>query len=83
MLDLEITKDMDTGETKVTNYSYTPIFTVSDEPTLRVVRVGAAMAGYERHHIARISKETYTDMQYALERIAVRVVPPVVEDEKK
>ena len=83
VLDLEITKDMDTGETKVTNYSYTPIFTVSDEPTLRVVRVGAAMAGYERHHIARISEETYTDMQYALERIAVRVVPPAVEEEKK
>ena len=83
VLDLEITKDMDTGETKVTNYAYTPIFTVSDEPTLRVVRVGAAMAGYERHHIARISEETYTDMQYALERIAVRVVPPAVEDEKK
>lgn len=83
VLDLEITKDHETGETKVTKYSYTPIFTISDEKTLRVVRMGTAMAAYERHHISRISKETYADMQYALERITTRVVPKVEEEKKK
>ena len=83
VLNLEITKDHETGETKVTNYSYTPIFTISDEKNLRVVRMGPAMAAYERHHISRVSKETYADMQYALDRIAARIVPPVTEEEKK
>ena len=83
VLDLEITKDHETGETKVTKYSYTPIFTISDEETLRVVRMGPAMEAYERHHISRISKETYEDMQYALERIAARVVPTSAEEEEK
>lgn len=82
VLDLEITKDHETGETKITNYSYTPIFTISDEETLRVMRLETAMAAYDRHHIARISKDMYADMQYALERIAVRVIPPIVEEEE-
>jgi len=82
VLDLEITKDFETGVTKVTNYSYTPIFTVSDEETLRVVRLEPAMAAYDIHHIARVSQDMYEDMQYALDRIAARIVPPVDEDEE-
>ena len=39
---MEITKDSSTGTTKVTNYSYTPIYTVSEVETAdgyrRVVR---------------------------------------------
>ncbi len=81
VLDLEITKDHETGETKITGYEYTPIFTISDEQTLRVVRVKEAMAAYDLHHIARISKDMYEDMQYALDRIANRVVPPPPEEE--
>lgn len=35
ILDLEITKDSSTGTTKVTNYSYTPIYTVSEAESSR------------------------------------------------
>jgi len=74
ILDLEITKDKTTGEAKITGYSYTPIFTVSEpEQPLRVVRIGPAMAAYEGGYLQRVSAETYEKMRYALERIAARI----------
>ena len=74
ILDLEITKDNKTGKTSITNYSYTPIFTVAEEEKpLRVVRIEEAMAAYEAGYIHRVSKDTYEDMAYALKRIASRV----------
>ncbi len=74
ILDLEITKDNNTGETKVTGYSYTPIFTVREEgKPLRVVRIAPTMAAYENHYIDRVTKETYDAMAYALTRIAARI----------
>ncbi len=73
ILDLEITKDNVTGETKVTGYSYTPIFTVREEgKPLQVMRIKETMAAYENNYIDRISKETYDDMAYALKRIEAR-----------
>ena len=74
ILDLEITKDKTTGIAKITNYSYTPIFTVSepDEP-LRVVRIAPAMAAYEAGYLQRVSAETYEKMRYAMERIPARI----------
>ena len=74
ILDLEITKNNNTGETKVTGYSYTPIFTVREEgKPLRVVRIEPTMAAYENHYIDKVSKETYDAMAYALKRIAARI----------
>ena len=74
VLDLEITKDNTTGKTKITNYSYTPIFTVheADKP-LRVVRIAQAIQAYENLHMERVSAETYNQLRYALERIQARV----------
>lgn len=73
ILDLEITKNNVTGETKVTNYSYTPIFTVREEgKPLHVMRIQTAMAAYENNYIDRVTKETYDAMKYALTRIAAR-----------
>ena len=74
VLELEITKDNKTGKTHISGYHYTPVFTVSDEETLRVVRLEAAMADYEAKYLGRVSKETYSDMDYAIGRIADRVV---------
>ena len=74
-LDLEITKDNKTGETKITGYSYTPMFIVSDEQTLRVVRLEQTMAAYEQDHIEKVSRSTYESMKYAQERVALRVNP--------
>ena len=74
VLDLEITKDNVTGETKITNYSYTPIFTVhEEEKPLRVVRIQEAVAAYENGFISKVSPETYEKMLYALQRIEARV----------
>ena len=74
VLDLEITKDNATGVTRITNYSYTPTFTVAQEDgTVRVVRLREAMAAYEAGHINRVSEETYKKMVYALGRITDRV----------
>ena len=74
LLDLEITKDVDTGQTKITGYSYTPLFTVAEAgELLKVVRLEEAMRAYEEGYVDRVSKEIYEDMVYALSRIEERV----------
>lgn len=74
LLDLEITKNTRSGDTKITGYTYTPIFTVAEEEKPpRVVRIREAIAAYEAGHIDRVSQETYEDMKYALTRIEERV----------
>ena len=74
VLDLEITKDNTTGQTKITGYSYTPIFSVheADKP-LRVVRIQEALDAYRNNHIQKVSTQTYNDMVYALQRIEARI----------
>ena len=74
ILDLEITKNNATGEAKITDYSYTPIFTVSEKgAALKVVRLEAAMSAYEEDFLDRVSQSVYESMVYALERIKARV----------
>ncbi len=74
VLDLEITKDNRTGKTKITAFSYTPIFTVHEENApLRVMRIREAVAAYESGYFQRVSRETYDKMVYALGRIDARV----------
>ena len=76
VLDLEITKDMESGKTTVTNFSYTPIFTVmEEEKPLRVVRISDAMQAFEKDYLDSISQETYDAMTYALKRIEARINP--------
>ena len=83
ILDLEITKDLETGVTKVTDYSYTPIYTLTESETAdghrRVVRIREAMAAYDVNFVDKVSASAYAGMQNALERIADRVVPKVTE----
>lgn len=74
ILELEITKRIDSGETKITGYSYTPIFTISEEgKPLQVVRIRQAMTAFEEGYIDSVSKETYDAMAYALQRIEARI----------
>ena len=76
ILDLEITKNNKTGETKITNYSYTPIFTVVEKgKPARVVRIHEAMEAYDNLFLERIDPATYDAMAYALQRIEARVNP--------
>jgi hypothetical protein len=74
VLDLEITKDHLTGQTRITNYSYTPIFTVTEKGrTPKVVRIHEAMEAYDELFLERIHDATYQSMAYALTRIEDRV----------
>lgn len=81
ILELEIRKNNETGETKITDYHYTPIFTVAEEEKpLRVVRIQQAMTAFEEGYIDRISQETYDAMAYALQRIEARVKEEVKKE---
>ena len=72
ILNLEITKS---GEsTKITGYSYTPVFTVAERgSTLRSVRIAESVVAYENAHVRRVKEGTYSDMNYALGRIEARI----------
>lgn len=76
ILDLEITKDHISGETKITGYNYTPIFNVrwEDRP-LQVMPLEEAILAYEGGYLYRPSQEMYEDMLYARTRIEARVQP--------
>ena len=74
LLDLQITKDNKSGETRIDGFDYTPIFTVHEEgKPSRVVRIQEAMRAYEGGHMDAVSEQTYNAMSYALERIEARV----------
>lgn len=72
ILKLEITKSAE--GTKITGYSYTPIFTVAERgSTLRSVRIAEAMTAYESNYIEHVKDTTYEAMAYALTRIEARI----------
>lgn len=74
ILELEITKNNDSGQTKITGYSYTPIFTVQQEGVpSKVVRIKPAMTAFEEGYLDRVSQQTYDAMAYALGRIEARI----------
>ena len=86
ILDLEITKDSSTGTTRVTNYSYTPIYTVSEAESAdgyrRVVRIDKTVEAWEENYLDKVSQSAKESMVYALDRIEARINPPVVEKKK-
>ena len=79
ILDLEITKDGVSGETKVTAFSYTPIYTLTEETSpngyRQVVQLDKALEAYEDNFVDKVSDEVYEDMVYALKRIRARTEP--------
>lgn len=77
ILDIEVTRDNDTGDTKVTNFSYTPIYTLKEDEgdgQRRVVRIRETMAAYDINYVDKVTPAAYESMANALERIADRVV---------
>ena len=76
ILDLEITKDYESGTTKITDYSYTPIYTLAEDQCdgfRRVVRIENAMSAYELNFVDKVKPECYENMQFAMDRIKERV----------
>ncbi len=74
ILELEITKDNTTGTTRITDCSYTPVFTlVQEDAPVRVLRIREAMKAYEDGYLDRVGQPVYEAMAYALQRIEARV----------
>ena len=84
LLDLEITKDYETGVTRVTDWSYVPIYTLSEtecDGDRRVIRIDNAMSAYEMNFVDKVTASCYENLKFSLERIRNRIVPPVKEEE--
>ena len=78
ILDIEITKDANAGITRVTNYSYTPIYTVREGEVVgnkdrRVVRIEKALEAYEDNFLDKVTDATAAGMQKAMTRIPERM----------
>ena len=75
---MEITKDVNAGITRVTNYSYTPIYTVREGEAVgnkdrRVVRIEKALEAYEDNFLDKVTDATAAGMQKAMTRIPERM----------
>ena len=76
ILQLEITRNNLTGETKITGCDYTGLYVLTPErdgETMRIVQIETAMALYEHDHIFKVSDKAYNNMKYAFQRIQARV----------
>ena len=73
VLELEITKDNDTDATRITDYRYTPIYTVAEKDKLKVVRLSEAISAYEENNIDAVTGKTYDGMLYATDRVEERI----------
>ena len=72
LLQLEVTRDHRTGQTKITGCDYVPIYTLTperDEEPMRIVRIDATMEQYESSHIHRVNAKAYENMKNALAKI--------------
>ena len=73
ILDLEVTKDFEAGETKVTDICYTPYFMIHHDSApvgqrRTLVNVHEGMAAYEAGDTSEISANDYAGLQRALDR---------------
>jgi len=78
LLDLQITKDYDTGITRVTNWDYIPIYTLAEnecDGDRRVIRIDNAMSAYELNFVDRVTEACYENLQFSLARINERIFP--------
>ena len=78
ILDIEITKDDNAGITRVTDYSYSPIYTVRENESAgnnnrRVVRIGTAIQAHNGNFLDKITVNCKESMEYAMTRIGQRV----------
>lgn len=76
LLDLEITKDGVTGETKITGFDYTPIYLLDETESgggMQLVRIREAMETYHSQAVGSIAEKDFKAMETALERIQARI----------
>ena len=75
VLELEITKDNRTGQTKITGYDYTPICVVEEAGKLRIRRLSQILYAYENSYIDRVTEEKYQNFVYDKTRVEERIHP--------
>ena len=77
ILQLEITKNNSSGQTQITGFDCTPIYTLTPENDgtagMKILRIPDALAAYEADSIHKVSSETYAAMKAALNRIKSRI----------
>lgn len=77
ILNLQITKDNISGETKLTGYTCTPIYNMtpeeSGEAALRLVRTETAIESFDIGIFNRVSQELYDNFHYTISRIDSRL----------
>ena len=82
ILDIEITRDPVADTTKVTGYTYTPIYTLKEDECdgyRRVVRIEQAMIAYNTNYVDKVTDVAYAGMEKAMTRIPQRLTPPATE----
>ena len=85
LLELEITKDFEAGITRVTDWSYVPIYTLAEtecDGDRRVIRIDNAMQAYEANFVDKVTKSCYDNLKFSLERINYRILTPPADDKK-
>jgi poly-gamma-glutamate synthesis protein (capsule biosynthesis protein) len=79
ILQLEFTRDNNTGITTISGYDYTPVFICEEEvdgqPRLKLLRIRQAIEAYEANSIHRVSDAAYEAMKAALSRIESKLDP--------
>ncbi len=85
ILDVEITKDANAGTTRVTDYSYEPIFTLKEGEShgnrdRKVVRIDKSIEAFQGNFLDKITDSAKTAMDKALTRIDERVIMPTEAD---
>ena len=74
ILDMEITRSGETGEVRISDYSYVPIYRYESEMgEVRLLRIREALAAYESSSIDAVTPEDYEARKSALTRIEDRV----------
>lgn len=76
LLDLQITKDGITGETKITGFDYTPIYMLDETENgggLRLLRIREAMDAYHNQAVGGIPEVDFQAMTQALERLEAKI----------
>ena len=82
ILDIEITRDANAGTTRVTDFSFTPIYTVTETESIgntdrKVVRIYKAIEANQGNFLDKINETCKANMEYALVRIDQRVATTV------
>ena len=73
LLELQITKNGQSGETSITDFDCVPIYRQKTSEGFRMLRIRQALTAYENRYIDAVSQEDYEAMKSALNKIESRV----------